>query len=58
MHIFLAVGDLIDYTTVFSGAAAALGQGLQAALPVAVPIGLGLIGLTIAWKTLKRFVRG
>jgi hypothetical protein len=49
---------LIDYTTLFTGAADALGAGLQAALPVAVPIGLGLIGLTIAWKVLKRFVRG
>lgn len=49
---------LIDYTTLFTGAATTMGEGLQAALPIAVPIGLGLIGLTIAWKVLKRFVRG
>lgn len=54
----LAVVAAPDLAAALTGAADAVFGPINAALPVAAPIGLGIIGLFAGWKFVKRMIKG
>lgn len=57
-NIAAVAGDPISITTGLTDAAETLSDSVNAALPVALPIGAAILAVTIGWKLFKRFVRG
>lgn len=49
---------LFDLATAVTGAADQVTAQVSAALPVILPVAGGLIAVGIAWRFVKRFVRG
>lgn len=49
---------MIDITAALTAGGTAITDQLEAALPIALPIGAGILAVTIGWKFFKRFVRG
>lgn len=47
-----------DLGAALTGASDAIFGPINAALPIAAPIGLGIIGLFAGWRFVKRMVKG
>lgn len=53
---FLAAA--IDLGTGLTAAGTAVETQVNAALPIALPVGAAILAVTVGWKLFKRFVRG
>lgn len=48
----------IDMSAGLTAAGAAINEQVGAALPIALPIGAGILAVTLGWRFFKRFVKG
>lgn len=55
MHI---LADAIDLGSALGAAATTVTGQVNGALPVALPVGGGILAIFVGWRIFKRFVRG
>lgn len=54
----LLPGDPPDIGAIFAGVGATMNDALTAVVPLAAPVGISVVAIFVAWKVIKRFVRG
>lgn len=54
----MAAAGLIDYAALLGGFTTEATAGIQASLPIAVPIAAGLLGIGLAVKLIRKFAKG
>lgn len=56
--LHLLPGDPPDIATIFAGVGATMNDALTAVVPIAAPVGISVVAIFVAWRIVKRFVRG
>lgn len=56
--LLAATGDPITIGTSLTGAASVINDNVNAALPVALPIGGAILAVGVGWRLFKRFAKG